>query len=51
MNAIIKVSAIVGLCTAALGLVLELIYPPLAFVAALIFISCIISVILTELKD
>jgi len=51
MNAIIKVAAIVGLCAAAMGLMLEVIYPPLAFVASLIFISCLLSVILTEMKD
>jgi len=51
MNAIIKVSAVIGLCTATLGLVLEVIFPPLAFVASVIFISCLLSVILTEMKD
>ena len=51
MNAIIKVAAVIGLCTTALGLVLEVIYPPLAFTAAFIFICCFISAILTEMKD
>ena len=51
MNAIIKVSAVIGLCTTALGIVFGLIFPPLAFVAAVIFIGCIVAVIASELKD
>ena len=51
MNAIIKVAAVIGLCTASLGLVLKVIYPPLAFVASVIFIGCIIAAIASELKN
>jgi len=51
MNAIIKVSAVIGLCVATLGLVLEVIFPPLAFVASVIFIGCIIAAIALELKE
>jgi hypothetical protein len=50
-NDIIKVAAVIGLCTTALGIVFGVIYPPLAFVASVIFIGCIIAAIASELKD
>lgn len=51
MNALIAVSAVIGICATALGIVMGVIYPPLAFTAAVIFIGCIIAVIASELKD
>ena len=51
MNALIKVAAVIGLCTTALGIIFGVIYPPLAFTAAVIFIGCIIAAIASELKD
>jgi hypothetical protein len=51
MNAIIKVSAVIGICATALGIVFGVIYPPLAFVASVIFIGCILAAIASELKD
>jgi hypothetical protein len=50
-NALITVSAVIGICTTALGIVFGLIYPPLAFTAAVIFIGCIVAVVMSELKD
>jgi hypothetical protein len=51
MNTIIKVSAVIGVCITALGIVFGVIYPPLAFTAAVIFIGCIVAAITSELKD
>jgi len=51
MNAIIKVSAVIGLCAAAMGLMLEVIYPPLALLATGIFLLCLGTVIALEMKD
>jgi hypothetical protein len=50
-NAIIMTSAVIGTCITALGIVFGVIYPPLAFTAAVIFIGCIVAVIASELKD
>ena len=50
-NALITVSAVIGICITALGIVFGVIYPPLAFTAAVIFIGCILAAIISELKD
>lgn len=51
MNAIIKVTAIIGICAAALGLIFNLIYPPLALLATGIFLLCLGTVLALEMKD
>lgn len=48
-NAIIMISAVIGICACAMGLVMGLIYPPLAFVATVIFLGCIGAVILSDI--
>lgn len=48
-NAIIMTSAVIGICASALGLIMGLIFPPLAFVATVIFLGCIGAVILSDI--
>jgi hypothetical protein len=40
---------VIGICASAMGLVLGLIFPPLAFVATVIFLGCIGAVILSDI--
>jgi len=48
-NHIIMTSAVIGICASAMGLVMGLIYPPLAFTATVIFLGCIAACIISEL--
>ena len=48
-NAIIMTSAVIGICACAMGLVMGLIYPPLAFLATVVFLGCIGAVILSDI--
>ena len=48
-NAIIMTSAVIGICASALGLIMGLIFPPLAFIATVIFLGCIGAVILSDI--
>ena len=48
-NAIIMISAVIGICASAMGLVMGLIYPPLAFLATVVFLGSIAACILSDI--